>query len=47
MAKMTTVRSVLAVVCMKGWHVCQMDVTNAFLCGDLEEEVYMKPPQGY
>ncbi|XP_071718090.1 uncharacterized mitochondrial protein AtMg00810-like [Rutidosis leptorrhynchoides] len=44
---MVIVRSLLAVVAMYDWELCQMDVSNAFLHGDLMEKVYMKMPMGY
>ena len=46
-AKMATVRAVIAVPATKGWYLHQMDVKNAFLHGDLQEEVYMDQSPGY
>ena len=46
-ARLTSVRSVLAVSATRQWPLYQMDVKNAFLNGDLTEEVYMHPPPGY
>ena len=45
-AKMTSVRSLLAIAAAKQWPLLQMDVKNAFLNETLSEEVYMKPSPG-
>lgn len=45
-AKMTTVRTILTFAASQSWPLHQMDVKNAFLHGDLKEDVYLKLPFG-
>ena len=46
-ACLTYIRSLIAVAAIHHWPLFQMNVKNAFLNGDLFEEVYMQPPPGY
>ncbi|XP_011004766.1 PREDICTED: uncharacterized protein LOC105111176 [Populus euphratica] len=46
-AKLVTFRVLLFVIAINGWSFLQFDVNNAFLHGDLEEEIYMHKPPSY
>jgi hypothetical protein len=45
-ARLDSVRLLLALVAQEGWLVHHLDVKSAFLNGDLQEEVYVvQPPE--
>jgi hypothetical protein len=46
-ARLESVRLLLAVAAQEGWEVHHMDVKSAFLNGDLVEEVYVAQPAGF
>lgn len=46
-AKLVTVKTLLAVVTHKCWHLHQLDINKAFLHSELDEGVYMLMPKGY
>ncbi|KAE8655249.1 hypothetical protein F3Y22_tig00117034pilonHSYRG01568 [Hibiscus syriacus] len=43
----TSIRAVLALVASWDLHLEQMDVKTTFLHGDLEEQIYMRQPEGF
>ena len=47
MARLNSIGTILSVVINHSWDIHQLDVKNAFLYGDLVEQVYMEQPPGY
>ncbi|KAL9264448.1 Retrovirus-related Pol polyprotein from transposon RE1-like protein, partial [Drosera capensis] len=46
-AKIASVRLFLSLTAIHSWPLHQLDIKNAFLHGDLDEEVYMEQPPGF
>lgn len=46
-ARLDSVRLLIALATHEGWEVHHMDVKSAFLNGDLQEEVYVEQPVGF
>jgi len=46
-ARLETIRLVVAIAYAKNWSISQLDVKSAFLHGPLEEEVYSQQPLGF
>jgi hypothetical protein len=46
-SSLATLRLLLSVAVQKEYEIHQIDVKTAFLNGELTEEVYSRPPEGY
>ena len=45
--KAPTIHIVFTIAISKGWDIQKIDITNAFLNGDLQEDVYMSQPEEF
>jgi hypothetical protein len=45
--RVTSIRALLALVAYNDCEVEQLDVVTAFLEADVEEEIYMRQPEGF
>ncbi|KAD6795740.1 hypothetical protein E3N88_06636 [Mikania micrantha] len=46
-ARLETVRLIIALAAQRGWEVHHLDVKSAFLHGELKEEVFVCQPEGF
>ncbi|BBG98940.1 multidrug resistance-associated protein 9 [Prunus dulcis] len=46
-ARLDTIRTLIALAAQKEWNLYQLDVKSAFQNGVLKEEVYVEQPQGF
>ena len=45
--KHSSIRALLALMTMEDLELHQLDVKTAFFHGELEEEIFMKQPEGF
>ena len=43
----STIRIIFTLAVSRGWDIQQIDINNAFLNGDLHEDVFMSQPDGF
>nr|KAJ0185704.1 hypothetical protein LSAT_V11C900469250 [Lactuca sativa] len=46
-ARISSIRTLIAISALKGLYIHQMDVKTTFLNGYLEEEIYLEQPEGF
>ena len=46
-ARLSSIRVLFSIALNHAWSLRQLDIFNAFLYGDLAEQVYMEQPSGY
>jgi hypothetical protein len=46
-ARLDTIRMLLAIAAQKGWKIFQLDVKSAFLIGYLQEKIFVDQPLGF
>ena len=44
--RLETLRLLFAMAVQRDWEIRQIDIKTAYLYGDLDEEIYMEPPEG-
>ena len=42
-----TVRLIISMAALENWYIHGLDVCNAYLYGELDEEIYMEQPEGF
>ena len=45
--KLDSLQLILAIAIQKGWKIKMMDVKGAYLNSTLDEEIYMRQPDGF